>query len=337
MNAIAAVCEETGPNAGLVVKEVEVPEPGPDQVAIDVRAAAVNLNETIKLKGTHHEKPIAPLIPGGEIAGVVRKVGGKVTRFKEGDRVAAMLPGSVGGWATAAVADEGKVMKIPDEMSFEVACGFCGGALTAYDALVAVGELKPEDRLVITGAAGGVGLAGIQIAKAIGAEVVAIAGGPEKGAMCKQAGADHVIDHQQEDVVDAVYRIFGPDGATIVMESVGGDTQRKAMKYTGFGGRVVLTGYTSYEIPEVKTIHIMLKGIQLRGTHLALRGAKQPERVAQMTADLFKLYTDGKLKVEVCKVFPLKDAQAAIDYIGQRRHIGKVVLQVSGENGQSLA
>ncbi|MBG6119959.1 MULTISPECIES: NADPH:quinone oxidoreductase family protein [unclassified Sphingobium] len=324
--AKAMMCEAFGPLESLTLKAVEVDVPKAGQVRIAVHAAGVNLNDALKVEGRHHEKPQPPFAPGSGIAGIILDVGEGVQGLAAGDRVVASMDGAIGGFATEAVTSAGTVARIPDTFDFATACGFSASYASAYEAVASVGKVAAGETVVVTGAAGGLGVPAIEIARARGARVIAIVSTPEKAQAARQAGADEVIDRVQEDVRARMLALTGGRGADVVIELVGGDALRLALRYIAFGGRIVITGFTSGDVPEIRAILMLLKGFELRGSNLSLASRKIPGHYAATCAALFELMAQGHIKPRAPTCYPLEKAVDAIRELQAGNVIGKIAL-----------
>jgi NADPH2:quinone reductase len=303
----------------------EIPEPGPSEteVSIDVRAAGCNFFDTLIVQGKYQEKPPFPFSPGGEIAGVVREVGSAVAGVAPGERVMAYL--GHGGFAQRVVASADVLVPIPDGMSFEEAAGFPIVYGTAYAAVVQRGQARPGETVVVTAASGGVGLAAIQIAKAVGARVVALASG-DKLEVAVRSGADVAIDYRQDAWTDALGAATNGRGADVIVENVGGDVFDGCSKHVAWGGRIVVVGFSSGKIPEVRLNRVLLKHISLVGVHWGPSRHHEPETVREAFRALARLYREKKIAPVVWKTFPLEHVTEALALLGGRQSVGKIVL-----------
>jgi NADPH2:quinone reductase len=297
---------------------------GPGQILIDVKAVGVNFPDILMMQGKYQVKPPLPFAPGAEIAGVVRAVGAGVTRVKPGDRVLAVLPW--GAYATQALAAEPQVYKIPDVMPFEHAAAFTIVYHTSYFALVYRAPVRSGQTVLVHGAAGGVGVSAVQIAKALGAKVLATAGSPEKREFVKSLGADEVFDSRDPSWVKEVQRATGNKGADHIYDPVGGDVFDLSLKCIAFGGNLHVIGFASGTIPNCAMNRVLLKNISLVGLHWGAYQFHDPARVPEAMTALFALYEQGKLPVQIGGVFPLERAVDALSEIASRRVQGKVVL-----------
>jgi NADPH2:quinone reductase len=308
------------------LKLVELPDPEPKkgQVSIDVRAIGCNFFDILMVQGKYQVKPPFPFSPGGEIAGVVRAVGPEVTHISPGDRVFALL--GWGGYASVAVAPVAGVVRMPDDMPFEHGAAFGIVYQTAYFGLVYRAALQTGETLLVHAAAGGVGLAAVQIGKALGARVLATAGTPAKLELARQHGADEVFDYSTDDWVDRVKETTGGKGADVIYDPVGGKIFDLSTKCIAFSGRLLVIGFASGQIPTIQVNRILLKNISIVGLHWGAYRQYEPERIPQAMQALFELYEKGTVRPVVSSTYPLTEAAAALDEIASRRSVGKVVL-----------
>ncbi len=310
----------------LRVGEHPAPEPEPGKLTLDVRAAGCNFFDTLIIRGKYQIRPDFPFSPGGEVAGVVREVGAGVEGFQPGDRVMATL--AYGGFAERVNVRPEVALRMPDTMSFEEGAAFPVVYPTAHAALVHRGRLEEGETVLVTAAAGGVGIATIQVAKALGARVIGLAGGAEKIAAVREIGADVAVDYRAEQWVDRVKEATDGRGADVVVENVGGDIFDGCTKCIAWDGRLVVSGFASGKIPEVRVNRIMLKHIAVVGLHLGPMTVHQPEKIAQTYRALLELQAAGKLAPRIWRTYPLDDVAKALEVLGSRQTIGKVVLQI---------
>jgi len=320
----AVVVKEWMEPKDLRVSEIEPPPVTPGTLGVAVRAAGCNFFDILLVKGQYQLKPPFPFIPGGELAGVVTDVGEGVTGFAVGDRVLASVP--FGAYAERAVVSARSASVIPARMSFEEAAAFPVVYPTSYAALVYRAHLQPGEWLLVHAAAGGVGLAAVQIGKALGARVIATAGGAEKLEIARQAGAEALIDYRAEDWVSRVKAVTGDHGADVIYDSVGGDTFDLSLKCIAWSGRLLVIGFAGGRIPEVKANRILLKNIAVIGLHWGAYAIHEPERIPEALNALFRLYDEGKVKPVIYEVFPLAELPAALAALGGRQTYGKVVV-----------
>jgi NADPH2:quinone reductase len=316
--------EQWGEPKDMVLRELPDPRPGNRQVAIDVRAIGCNFFDILIARGKYQVKPALPFSPGGEVAGVVREIGEGVSGLAPGDRVFAML--GYGGFADVCLAPAAGTVKMPDAMSFEHGAAFGVVYQTSYFGLVYRAALQPGETLLVHAAAGGVGLAALQIGKALGARVLATAGSPAKLAVALEHGADAAFDYSTPDWVEQVKAATGGRGADVIYDPVGGDLADLSLKCIAFGGRFLVIGFASGSIPSVQLNRVLLKNIALVGLHWGAYRQHEPERIPQAMRELFALYERGLVTPLVSSQYPLTRAAEALDEIGSRRSVGKVLL-----------
>ena len=323
----AVLCERWGEPEVLRLGEIEAPEPGAGEVRLAVHAAGVNFADILMVAGTYQEKPPFPFTPGMEVAGVVEAVGAGVTRVKPGERVLA-LPGS-GGFAESALAQAHNVFAIPEAMDFVTAAGFAITYGTALGALVWRAALEPGELLLVHGAAGGVGLAAVEVGKTLGATVIATARGADKLAVAREHGADHLIDTATEDVRTRVKEIAaGLDkaGADVVFDPVGGDLFEASLRCVAWGARLVIIGFAAGRVQQIPANILLVKNVAALGFYWGSYRARMPELVAAEYAQLFDWHAKGKLKPHVSRTLGLAQAAEALELLKTRKSTGKVVL-----------
>jgi NADPH2:quinone reductase len=309
----------------LQLRQLPDPEPGPGQVSIDVKAIGCNFFDILMVQGKYQVRPPLPFAPGGELAGVVRAIGPAVKGVQPGDRVFAMT--TWGAYASVALAPAETVTRIPDAMPFEHGAAFGIVYQTSYFGLVFRADLRAGETLLVHAAAGGVGLAAVQIGRALGARVLATAGAPEKLAIARQHGAEEAYDYSAPDWVERVKAATAGRGADVIYDPVGGDVFDQSLKCIAFGGRLLVIGFTSGRIPSVQINRVLLKNISIVGLHWGAYRQHDSAKIGEANAALFKLYEEGKIRPLVSAVYPLERAAAALDEIASRRSVGKVVLQ----------
>jgi NADPH2:quinone reductase len=308
----------------LEVGEVETPRPGPGAVSIDVRAAGCNFFDILMVKGQYQVKPAFPFTPGAEIAGVIREVGDGVEGLAVGDRV--LGSAGLGGFAEVSVAPARGVYPLPEEMSFEEGAALPIIYPTSYAGLVFRANLQAGENLLVHAAAGGVGIAAVQIGKALGARVIATAGGADKCQVAAREGADETIDYRAEDFVPRVMELTDGQGADVIYDSVGGEIFDKSLKCIAWNGRLLVIGFASGTIPSVKANRILLKNIAVTGLHWGAHAAKEPARIGETFDALFTLYREKKIRPVVFDTFPLEKVSDALEALGSRRTYGKVIV-----------
>ncbi|PKM25728.1 MAG: NADPH:quinone oxidoreductase [Gammaproteobacteria bacterium HGW-Gammaproteobacteria-13] len=322
----AVLCKAFGPAETLVLEEIASPEAKKNEVLLEVHAAGVNFPDTLIIEGKYQFKPPFPFSPGGEAAGVVTAVGEKVSHLTVGDRVMALT-----GWGSFAeeVAVPGyNVMPIPPSMDFASAAAFGMTYGTSMHALKQRANLQPGETLLVLGASGGVGLAAVEIGKAMGAKVIAAASSAEKLEVAKAAGADELINYSESNLKDEVKRLTGGQGADVIYDPVGGDLFDAAIRSIAWNGRLLVVGFASGRIPELPVNLTLLKGAAVVGVFWGSFAQRQPQDNAANFQQLFAWHAEGKLKPLVSQTFPLEQAAEAINTLGQRKAVGKVVVQV---------
>jgi NADPH2:quinone reductase len=336
----AVLCERWGEPEVLSLGEIAVPEPGAGEVRLAVHAAGVNFADILMVAGKYQEKPPFPFIPGMEVAGVVEAVGAGVTRVEPGERVLA-LPGS-GGFAESALAQAHNVFAIPEAMDFVTAAGFAITYGTALGALVWRAALEAGELLLVHGAAGGVGLAAVEVGKTLGATVIATARGADKLAVAEAHGADHLIDTATEDVRARVKEIAaglgdggsdgrgdrggGKAGADVVFDPVGGELFETSLRCVAWGARLVIIGFAAGRVQQIPANILLVKNVAALGFYWGSYRARMPELVAAEYAQLFGWYAKGKLKPHVSRTLDLARAAEALELLKTRKSTGKVVL-----------
>lgn len=312
--------------AELAVREAPEPQAGPGSVVIDVEAAGANFFDTLLVQGRYQVKPAFPFVPGGEAAGVIRAVGEGVTGHRVGDRVIAnVLP--CGAFAERVAVPAKHLIRMPDAMTFEEGAAIPIVYPTSYASLVYRAALAGGETLLVHAAAGGVGLAAVQIGKALGATVIATAGGADKLEVARAAGADVLIDYRTEDFVERVRQATGGRGADVIFDSVGGDVFDRSLKCLAWCGRLVVVGFASGRIPEVKANRILLKNIAVTGIHWGAYLEHDPARVDDAHERLMQLYREGAIRPAVWKTFPLEELPAALAALAGRATTGKVIIR----------
>ena len=322
----AVLCKSFGPPETLVIEDVPSPVPGTGQVVISVKAASVNFPDTLIIQNKYQYKPPLPFSPGSECAGIVKAVGDGVTRFKPGDRVMAVT--TYGSFAEEVVTDQSRVLSIPAGMDFPTAAAFTLTYGTSAHALVDRGELKGGEMLLVLGASGGVGLAAIEIGKALGATVIASASTAEKLAVCREHGADEVINYSTEDLRERLKTITKGEGVDVVYDPVGGPPSEMALRSTSWRGRFLVVGFASGDIPKIALNLVLLKGCSIVGVFWGEFQRREPDRFAEIIGQLGRWYQSGKLKPYVSETLPLERAAEALTLMGSRQVKGKLVLTV---------
>ena len=320
----AVLCKTLGPARDLVLEDVASPIPKKNEVLLDVRAAGVNFPDTLIIEGKYQFQPPLPFSPGGEAAGVIAAVGERAGAFNVGDRVMALT--GWGAFAEQVAVPFYNVMPIPEHMDFATAAAFGMTYGTSMHALKQRGQLQPGETLLVLGASGGVGLAAVEIGKAMGAKVIAAASSAEKLAVAKAAGADETIDYSQASLKEEIKRLTGGQGVDVIYDPVGGELFDQAVRGLAWQGRLLVVGFASGTIPQMAANLVLLKGAAVLGVFWGAFAQRQPEDNATNFRQLFAWHAEGKLKPLVSKTYPLAEAGVAIEALGQRRAVGKLVV-----------
>jgi len=320
----AVLCKELGPPEKLVVEDVPSPKPGKGQVVVSVKAAGVNFPDTLIIQGKYQFKAELPFSPGGEVAGVVKELGEGVSSVKPGDRVIASS--TYGGFAEEIAIDADRLVAIPDAMDYVPASAFILTYGTSYHALKDRAQLKAGETLLVLGASGGVGIAAIQLGKAMGARVIAAASSDTKLAVCKDNGADELINYARDDLRTRVKAITAGRGVDVVYDPVGGPYSEPALRDMAWNGRFLVVGFAAGEIPKVPLNLALLKGCSIVGVFWGAFTRTEPERNRRNNEELMQLYLAGKIKPHIHATYPLARAAEALNEVLHKRVSGKVVL-----------
>lgn len=320
----AVLCKQYGPPSTLVVEEVPSLKAGDGQVVIEVHACGVNFPDTLIIEGKYQFKPELPFSPGGEVAGIVKEVGPGVTRLRCGDRVIAAT--TWGGYAQEAVAQAERVIPMPEGLDFETAAGFLLTYGTSHHALKDRAELKAGETVLVLGAAGGVGLAAIDIAKLMGARVIAAASSDEKLKVCREHGADETINYTTEDLRERIKALTDGRGVDVVYDPVGGDLSEPALRGMGWRGRFLVVGFAAGAIPSLPLNLPLLKGCAIVGVFYGGFMRNEPARNEENQRELVAWIKEGKLRPHIYAVYPLERAAEAMHDLTSRKVTGKVVL-----------
>lgn len=306
------------------ISEIDSPTPGPGQVQVRIGACGLNFADLLMAKGTYQDTPAAPFTLGLELSGTVTATGPGVTDPAAGTRIA-VFAGS-GGLADYGVFDAKLCTPIPDAMSFEHAAGFQVAYGTSHLALAYKAQLKPGETLVVTGAAGGVGLTAVEIGKLMGATVIAIARGADKLAVAQAAGADHLIDAESDDIRGQLKALGGVD---VVYDAVGGDLFTACFRACNPEARILIIGFAGGGVPEIKANHLLVKNVSVMGLYWGGYTKFAPQVLTRSMAELMQWYEDGRLKPHVSNTYPLEETDAAMELIRSRKSTGKVVVTMT--------
>ncbi|MCU4179628.1 NADPH:quinone oxidoreductase family protein [Bosea sp. BH3] len=320
----AVMCKAFGPLEDLVIEDRPTREPGPGEVRVLIEAAGVNFPDTLMVEGKYQVKPPLPFTPGTEIGGVVQAVGEGVTHLAVGVPVTGMV--GVGAFAEEAVVRAGRLMQRPAAMDAITAAGFSMTYGTSMHALRQRAQLRPGETLLVLGASGGVGLAAVEIGKAMGATVIAAASSAEKLDVARKAGADHVIDYTSESLKDRVKELTGGKGVDVVYDPVGGDRLEEAVRATAWEGRILVVGFASGTIPRIPANLLLLKGCSLVGVFFGTFASVDPAANEDNFRQLFVWFEEGRLKPLISRTLDLADTVEALRLLTGRSAIGKIVL-----------
>jgi NADPH:quinone reductase len=330
----ALLSKEVGGPETLVLEDVPSPQAKPGFAVVEVKAVGVNFPDVLIIEDKYQFKPARPFAPGGEIAGVVKSVGEGVTHVKPGDRVLGNT--GWGGMAEELALEASRLVKIPDAMPFDDAAAFIMTYGTSWHALKDRAQMKPGQSLLVLGAAGGVGLAAVELGKAMGARVIAAASSQEKVDLCRKHGADEGVvygrgpfDRDGQKQLSQLFKdATGPNGADVIYDAVGGDYAEPALRSIAWEGRYLVIGFAAGDIPRIPLNLALLKGCDIVGVFWGTWTQKNPDLFARSIDDLLKLYAEGKIKPHVSERFPLARGAEAIAHLGSRQAMGKVVITV---------
>lgn len=320
----AVLAKAFGPPEQLVLEELPDRQPAPGEVVIAVKACGVNFFDALIVQGKYQTRPPLPFSPGGEVSGVIRAVGEGVKGLESGTRVLAFV--GYGGYADEVVTDAANVIALPAQMDFVTAAAFPITYATSYHALKDRGQLRSGETLLVLGAAGGVGLSAVEIGKIMGARVIAAASSEGKLAVAREHGADLLINYGASDLRERLREATGGKGVDLVYDPVGGAYAEPALRSLAAGGRYLVIGFASGEIPKIALNLLLLKVVSLVGVFWGAFAKAQPQRNAANMAELLDWYTQGRLRPHVSATFPLERYREALDAVMQRKALGKVVL-----------
>ncbi|MFP1645414.1 NADPH:quinone oxidoreductase family protein [Defluviimonas sp. KMU-169] len=329
----AVICTEFAPRAQLRLGNVPVPRPGPGEVLIRVAACGINFFDGLMVEGKYQTRPDRPFTPGSEVAGTVEAVGPGV-ELAIGTRVLAF--NGLGGYAEQATAQAERVCPIPDSMSFEQAAGFLITYATSHHALKDRGQLAPGETLLVLGAAGGVGLTAVEIGKRMGARVIAAASSAEKLALCREHGADEVINYSTEDLRARLKDLTGGAGVDMVYDPVGGALTETALRSMATSGRYLVIGFAAGEIPKIALNLLLLKQTAMIGVFWGAFARANPARHATNMAELFDWFEQGHLRPHIGARYPLNRFAKALDVVMDRTAQGKIVLTMTNSLSEQV-
>ena len=323
----AVIVREFGPIANAQMGEVPDPVPGSGQVLVEVHAAPVNFADLLTIAGKYQVRPKLPFTPGRSPAGIVRSAGTGVKGFKPGDRVLALTDG---GYAELVAADERACYRLPDTLSFADAAAMSLTFDTAWVALRDRARLVPGETVLVLGATGAVGNAAVQLAKAMGARVLAAASSPEKFDQCRAAGADAMVDlsrpNLRESLREQVYAETGGQGAQVILDALGGDVFDAAIRALAWRGRLVVVGFAAGRIPTLAVNYLLVKNVEVSGLQISDYHKRRPDLIAQYFAELYGWLAAGKIEPPATTTLALEQFADALRLIEDRRATGRIVL-----------
>ncbi len=320
----AVLCKQYGPPESLTFEELPAPRPGPGEAVVSVKAASVNFPDVLIIQNRYQFKPPLPFSPGSELSGVVKEVGEGVAGFKPGDRVIAFT--TYGAFAEEVKTDASRLVPMPQGMDFPEAAAFLLTYATSDHALRDRGALRADETLLVLGAAGGVGLAAVEIGKALGARVIACASSEEKLAVCREHGADAAINYASEDLRERIKALTEGRGVDVVYDPVGGPYSEPAFRSLAWRGRLLVVGFAAGDIPKLPLNLALLKGASLVGVFWGDFARREPKAFAESVHQLNRWYAEGKLRPHVSQTLPLARAADALKLMAARQVKGKVVL-----------
>jgi NADPH2:quinone reductase len=325
----AVVCDRLGDPSVLKIETRPVPEPGPDGVVVKVGAAAVNFPDVLMLSASYQHKPELPFIPGMEGAGAISAVGAGVKNWHVGDKVIfGLRPGAMAEYVR--VPAGGSLMRLPDGWSWAEGAAFRVGATTAYHSLVQRTGLKKREVLLVHGAAGGVGMAAVQLGRHLGAQVIATGGDDERLAIVREQGADLVVNYRTADFVSLVMGMTDGRGADVVFDPVGGEVLEKSMRAAAYGARLLVIGFTSGGPSTIKSNHVLIKGLSILGVRAGETARRSSSDLAHDYAtELPRLAAMGVMRPYISHRFPMERAADAFRALIERKVIGKAVIDMS--------
>jgi NADPH:quinone reductase len=322
----AVLCHTFGGPEELQIGEMAEPAPADDEILIDVHAASVSFMDYLLVSGRYQMRPPTPFVPGTEGAGVVVAVGARVTRFRPGDRVA--CGNWIGGFAERMVAKESKCMRLPPDVDFEPAATVGHNYGTAHYALVERANVQAGETVLITGAAGGVGLAAVDLARHLGLRVIAGVGPTTKAALVRGYGACDVINYRNEDLRARINAATGGEGVDVGFDNVGGAVFEQMARLMKWGGRLMPIGFTSGQIPSIPMNLPLLKNYAIVGVFAGAWAEKFPEQAARTNDTLMQWLADGKIRPHIDRVLPLDDVKQAMRAVADRTVQGRIVLRI---------
>ncbi len=329
----ALVCKAYGPTDDLVLETLDDPQIGKHDVLVDVVAAGINFPDLLVVAGKYQDKTPPPFVPGNEAAGTIAQIGDEVRGYAVGDRVILMPRG--GAFAERCRVNVSQIAPLPSALSFEQGAGFGVVFGTSYHALKQCARLQPGETVLVLGAAGGVGAAAVELAKTMGARVIAAASSAEKLAFARAAGADETINYTDDNLRDSVKALTDGAGVDVVYDPVGGEIAEQAFRSLAWHGRHLVIGFASGDIPSMPANIALLKEAQLVGVWWGTWIAKHPGEHARNMQELAAWVADGRLRATVSETFALDDYKAAFRRLSERKAMGKVILRMDNAAASS--
>ena len=327
----AIVCRQFGPPESLVLEELPSPSAGNGEVVISVKAASVNFPDVLIIQNKYQFKPPLPFSPGSELAGIVKEVGPGVDTFKPGDRVIAFT--TYGAFAEEAKTEASRLLPLPERMEFTTGAAFLLTYGTSDHALRDRAALRPGETLLVLGAAGGVGLAAVEIGKALGARVIACASTEDKLAVCREHGADETINYAAQDLRERIKALTAGHGVDVIYDAVGGPYTEPAFRSIAWRGRLLVVGFAAGDIPKVPLNLALLKGASIVGVFWGDFVVREPDLHIANMEELYAMHADGRLKPHISARYELADAAGAIRAMFERQVTGKVVVRCNPPEG----
>ena len=323
----AVVCEKYGGPQSLAIKEVKNPSSKPNEVLIDIRSAAVNFPDTLIIQGKYQIKPAVPFIPGSDLAGVVSAVGDQVKNIKPGDEVIGFT--RTGAFAEKIVLPADACFPKPNKMDFNTAASFTMAYGTSYHALKDRATLKKDETLLVLGASGGVGLAAVELGKCLGAHVIAAASTDEKLQLCRDHGADELVNYHKDDLKSKIKHLTSGKGVDVVYDAVGGKYSEPALRATAWNGRYLVIGFATGDIPKIPLNLPLLKGCAIVGVFWGSFTARDPQSNNMNVKELTEMYEQGKIKPHIDQTYSLEKTPIALEDMMNRKLKGKVVIKIN--------
>lgn len=326
----AVVCRQFGPPESLRIEDLPSPKPGRGEIVVSVKAASLNFPDTLIIQDKYQVKPPLPFTPGSELAGVVKETGEGVTHLKVGDRVLGVIP--YGAFAEECIAPAERMVRVPEGMDYRTAAAFLMTYGTSHHALRNRANVRPGESLLVLGAAGGVGLAAVEIGKILGMQVIACASADDKLALCREHGADATINYSSEDMRARIKEITGGKGVDVIYDAVGGPYTEAALRSSAWRGRLLVVGFAAGDIPKIALNLALLMERDIVGVHWGAWIPRSPDEFAASVAELGTWYREGRLRPHISMTYPLEQISDAMHAMLARRVTGKLVLSVDERN-----